>query len=98
MRLAETITSKGTRLGISRKKFVGSDFLPREAVGSDHGGAPRDFSRGRKKGAAREGECGRRASTVTSLLFNHKAEPALSPKVTHHSPRELWLWWSNLPI
>ena len=46
-----------------------------------HGGAPRAFSRGRKKGAAREGECGRRASTVTSLLFNHKAEPALSPKV-----------------
>ena len=47
----------------------------------EHGGAPRAFSRGRKKGAAREGECGRRASTVMSLLFNHKAEPALSPKV-----------------
>ena len=46
-----------------------------------HGGAACAISRGRKKGAAREGECGRRASTVMSLLFNHKAEPALSPKV-----------------
>ena len=52
-----------------------------QAQSAEHGGAPRAFSRGRKKGAAREGECGRRASTVTSLLFNHKAEPALSPKV-----------------
>ena len=33
--------------------------------GTQHGGAPRTFSRGRKKGAARD----------------HKAEPALSPKV-----------------
>ena len=38
-------------------------------------GALREGRRGR------EGECGRNASSVTSLLFNHKAEPALSPKV-----------------
>ena len=52
-----------------------------QAQSAEHGGAPRAFSRGRKKGTAREGERGRRASTMTSLLFNHKAEPALSPKV-----------------
>ena len=72
---------------ISRKmgEMANLDFLELQLLhfhcSKTHGGAPRAFSRGRKKGAAREGECGRRASTVTSLLFNHKAEPALSPKV-----------------
>ena len=37
---------------------------------------------------------------MMSLLFNHKAEPAHSPKVfrcplTHHLPNELWYWWST---
>ena len=32
------------------------------------------------------------ASTIMSLLINHKDEPALSPNITDHSPSELWFW------
>ena len=46
-------------------------------------------------GAARDGESGRRSFTMTSLLFYHKAMPALSPKITHLSSTELWFWWSD---
>ena len=38
---------------------------------------------------------GRRAFTVTLLLFYHKAISALSLKVSYLSSTELWFWWSD---